>query len=107
MVGPKITVVLSKVTETIGSQGETVQLWSDIDFLYGTLNALSGKESFVDGKWRVKSDYTFRTEPSKKCKIDESYKLRIPSQQREFDIVGVGDALEQGIQLKIDLLERR
>jgi head-tail adaptor len=106
MVGKKTTMVLSTVTETIGSQGETVQSWADLEYLIGSLKSVSGKEQFVDGKWRINSDFTFYVEPSKKNTITEKFKLRIPSEQREFDIVKVNNMVEQGIYLKLDLLER-
>jgi head-tail adaptor len=107
MIGKKTTMVLSSVVNGIGTQSEVTESWSDLEYLTGTLQPISGREQFVDGKWRVKADFAFFISPSKMYDIDESYKLRIPSEQREFDIVGVIDTLEQGTFLKLELLERR
>lgn len=104
MVGRKTTLVLSSLIETTNDQGEIVNAWADIEYLTGVLSRNSGREQFVDGKWRVNSDYTFSIEPSKKYTITEKYKMRIPKESREFDIVSVDNTFSF---LKIQLLERK
>jgi head-tail adaptor len=106
MIGKKTILVLSEATETTGTQAEVIKAWTDLEYVKGQLTPTSGNERFVDGKWRVFANYTFYPETPIKNTITEKMIFRLPAQQREFDIQGVDNLVEQGIFLKIDLLER-
>ena len=106
MVGKKVKVVLSYADEGIDSQGSPTFYWKDICQLEGTLQSNSGREQFIEGSWKINADFIFYTKKLRSHEINEKNKLRIPIQNREFDIVRVENILEQGTFLKISLLER-
>jgi head-tail adaptor len=106
MIGEQVTLILSELIETKSTSGALVKVWKDYGFIEGSLQPVSGREQFVDGKWRVRNDFRFFCDKQYAVAVDEKKKFRYPAQQREFDIVNVDDMAEQGMMLRIDLLER-
>lgn len=102
VVGPKVTLRLETVTETISGTGIT-ESWSMVKSFRGTLYNLSANERFANGKEAVYATHRFVSNEQPTISPDEKYRFTLGT--RTFDIVHFNNLMEHGRNWEFDLLE--
>ena len=100
--GAKTSLMLSKLTTTVGSSGGQVQVWTDVQALNGMLQRTSGDEQKIWSKETKVTDYKFYvdysqfTSDANFLELKESPKLTQSSPSKTFDIVNIDNRKEYG-----------
>lgn len=107
MIGPKVTLILQRVTKTSDGFGGYTETWSDLRYVTGVLVALRGEERIINGKEATEADFTFFCEFPIGTVFDEGdrFKFNDGSTTRFFDVLNVADKNSQKRQNQIDLRE--
>jgi SPP1 family predicted phage head-tail adaptor len=103
MMGPKISLILQRVTETDNSAGGYVWTWEDMMFLSGSLMSNSGQETIIHDKTEVRSTHIFYIDFPINVTITEKDRLKYGS--RIFEILFCENVATKNIHLKIFLRE--
>ena len=86
MLGPKVILTLRRYSESLGPTGSTIKVWSDIAFVTGTLQTLSGNERFMALKKAVINTHKFFMDYRRDITITEKDILVFGA--RTFEVTG-------------------
>jgi head-tail adaptor len=100
--GEKTSLMLSKLTTTVGASGGQVQVWANVQALSGSLQRTSGNERQIWSKETKVTDYKFYvdysqfTSDANFLELKESSKLTQSSPSKTFDIVNTDNRKQYG-----------
>ena len=100
--GAKTSLMLSKLTTTVGASGGQVPTWANVQALSGSLQRTSGQERQIWSKETKVTDYKFYvdysqfTSDANFLELKESSKLTQSSPSKTFDIVNIDNRKDYG-----------
>lgn len=103
MLGPKIQLILQRMTLVDDGMGGKIEKWSSLRKIKGVLVPLKGNERFITGKTEMFASHKFFIDYPKGLTITQKDRFALGA--RTFEIRFIADPAERHVHLEIDLEE--